>query len=132
MPSNFSLLLDELHAADQGRQRGATLAKASGGDNWVAEWVATRRERDSAAGARSLRANLDAMDRLTAEMSGMAKAMPAPMTLPAKATPREAFTKAFGHFQTLVAAGELSTIDVCRAEARFHHLADRLRAAGHL
>ncbi len=127
MPSNFSLLLDELHAADQARQPGAPLAKA-GDASWISNWARGRLQRDSAAGARSLRANLDAMDRLTAQAVGMRKAMPTPR--PSPATAKAAFGNAYARFTEMVRQGQFTAADAARIEAHFHHLGDRLHAAG--
>ena len=84
MPGNFDLLLNELHAADRARSRGATLAKAADGD-----WVRGRRQRDAAAAP--LRAHLAALDRMIGNMGAIAKALPAAVS----ASPRETFAKAF-------------------------------------
>jgi hypothetical protein len=128
MPSNFTLLLDELHAADHVRQRGTTLAKASGGDDWVGDWVRGRRQREAAAVGHSIQANLRTLDRLTGEMTAMAKAMPTS----SQASPGEAYTRAYGHFSAMVAAGQFTADAACRIEARFIRISEQLHAAGHL
>jgi hypothetical protein len=117
--NNFSALLDELHAADTARQR-APLRKAQGAD-WIAEWTRGRHEREAVA-ARSSRSVFGSLERLTRQADGMLKAMPAPQP-----SPRESLARAYGHFTKLVAEGRLSAVDACRAEARFHHLAEALR-----
>jgi hypothetical protein len=116
--NNFSLLMDELAAADQARQR-APMRKAQDGD-WVREWVQGRREPDAA--APSLQTILRRFDSLGRESEAIAKAMPAPLT----PSPREIFARAYQHFTKLVAEGRLSGLDACRVESRFHHIAERL------